>query len=64
MDTEETLPRHKKQQTTGILLQLQILWQELMERFEHIEVLDEPSYTSGAFVHGYTWMPVILHPKK
>jgi hypothetical protein len=35
-----------------------------MERFEHIEVLDEPSYTSGAFVHGYTWMPVILHPKK
>jgi cytochrome P450 len=45
-------------------LQLQILWQELMERFEHIEVLAEPSYTSGAFVHGYTWMPVILHPKK
>lgn len=45
-------------------LQLQILWQELMERFEHIEVLDEPSFTSGAFVHGYTWMPVILHPKK
>ena len=45
-------------------LQLQILWQELMERFEHIEVLDEPSYTAGAFVHGYTWMPVILHPKK
>ena len=45
-------------------LQLQILWQELMARFEHIEVLDEPSYTAGAFVHGYTWMPVILHPKK
>jgi cytochrome P450 len=44
-------------------LQLQILWQELMERFSHIEVLAEPSYTSGAFVHGYTWMPVILHPK-
>lgn len=44
-------------------LQLQILWQELLERFEHIEVLDEPSFTSGAFVHGYTWMPVILHPK-
>lgn len=44
-------------------LQLQILWQELMERFEHIELLDEPNYTAGAFVHGYTWMPVILHPK-
>ncbi|HPF22199.1 MAG TPA: cytochrome P450 [Hyphomonas sp.] len=44
-------------------LQLQILWQELMERFSDIEVLAEPSFTSGAFVHGYTWMPVILHPK-
>jgi cytochrome P450 len=44
-------------------LQLQILWQEIMERFSHIEVLDEPSFTSGAFVKGYTWMPVICHPK-
>jgi len=26
-------------------------------------VLDEPSLTSGAFVKGYTWMPVICHPK-
>ena len=34
-----------------------------MERFSHIEVLDEPSLTSGAFVKGYTWMPVICHPK-
>ena len=44
-------------------LQLRILWEELLERFEHIEILDEPSLTSGAFVHGYTWMPAILHPK-
>ena len=44
-------------------LQLQILWQELMERFSHIEVLDEPSYNAGGFVKGYTWMPVILHGK-
>ncbi|MEM1087832.1 MAG: cytochrome P450 [Pseudomonadota bacterium] len=44
-------------------LQLRILWEELMERFSHIEVLDEPSLTSGAFVKGYTWMPVICHPK-
>ena len=44
-------------------LQLQILWEELMKRFEHIEVLDEPSRTSGGFVKGYTWMPVILHGK-
>lgn len=44
-------------------LQLKILWEELMDRYEHIEVLAEPSYTSGAFVRGYTWMPVVLHPK-
>ncbi len=44
-------------------LQLQILWQELMARFKHIELLAEPSYTSGAFVRGYTWMPVVLHAK-
>jgi len=44
-------------------LQLQILWEEVMARFSHIEVLDEPSLTSGAFVKGYTWMPVICHPK-
>jgi cytochrome P450 len=44
-------------------LQLQILWQEIMARFEHIEVLAAPSHTPGAFVKGYTWMPVVLHPK-
>ncbi|MCU0732619.1 MAG: cytochrome P450 [Hyphomonas sp.] len=44
-------------------LQLKILWEELMDRYEHIEVLAEPSFTSGAFVRGYTWMPVVLHPK-
>ena len=44
-------------------LQLRILWEEIEKRFSHIEVLDEPSLTSGAFVKGYTWMPVIAHPK-
>ncbi len=44
-------------------LQLQLLWEELMKRYEHIEVLAEPSRTSGGFVKGYTWMPVMLHPK-
>lgn len=44
-------------------LQLKILWEELMARYDHIEVLAEPSFTSGAFVRGYTWMPVVLHAK-
>ncbi len=44
-------------------LQLRILWEEIMARFSHVEVLEAPSFTSSAFVHGYTWMPVICHPK-
>ncbi len=44
-------------------MQLRILWEEIMERFSHIEVLEEPHMTPNCFVHGYTWMPVICHPK-
>ncbi|MEO1324259.1 MAG: cytochrome P450, partial [Pseudomonadota bacterium] len=44
-------------------LQLRILWEEILQRFEHIEVLDEPSRVSSAFVKGYSWLPVICHPK-
>ncbi|MEL6826277.1 MAG: cytochrome P450 [Pseudomonadota bacterium] len=44
-------------------LQLRILWEEILARFDHVEVLDEPSRTSSAFVKGYTWLPVVLHPK-
>lgn len=44
-------------------LQLRVLWEEILKRFEHIEVLDEPSRTSSSFVKGYTWLPVICHPK-
>lgn len=44
-------------------LQLRVLWEEILKRFEHIEVIDEPSRTSSAFVHGYTWLPVICHRK-
>jgi len=44
-------------------LQLRILWEEILARFDHIEVLDEPSRTSSSFVKGYTWLPVICHPK-
>ena len=44
-------------------LQLRILWEEILARFEHVEVLDEPSRVSSAFVKGYSWLPVVLHPK-
>lgn len=42
-------------------LQLKILWEEILARFSHIEVMAEPSLLPNAFVKGYTWMPVVLH---
>ena len=39
-------------------LQLRILWEEALERFERIELMDEPERTFSSFVKGYTHLPV------
>lgn len=39
-------------------LQLRILWEEVLARFERIEVQAEPERTLSSFVHGYTKLPV------
>jgi cytochrome P450 len=39
-------------------LQLRILWEEILERFERIEVQAEPTRTFSSFVNGYTSLPV------
>ncbi len=39
-------------------LQLRVLWEEILPRFEKIEVLEEPERTFSSFVKGYTRMPV------
>jgi len=39
-------------------LQLRILWEEILARFERIEVVDEPERTLSAFINGYTSLPV------
>ena len=44
-------------------MQLRILWEEILKRFEHIEVLAEPDRVHSNFVHGYTHMPVVVHAK-
>jgi cytochrome P450 len=44
-------------------LQLQILWEEILARFDRIEVLAEPERIPSAFVKGYAAMPVRVHPK-
>ena len=43
-------------------LQLRILWEELLARFEDIEVVEEPEFAQSNFVRGYTKMMVTLTP--
>ncbi|MFP6808482.1 MAG: cytochrome P450 [Pseudomonadales bacterium] len=45
-------------------MQLRIVWQEILNRFEMIEVIGEPERTYSTFVKGFTSMPVRLHLKK
>ncbi|MEL6983716.1 MAG: cytochrome P450 [Actinomycetota bacterium] len=39
-------------------LQLRVLWEELLQRFERVEVQDEPERVFSSFVHGYSTLPV------
>lgn len=45
-------------------LQLRILWEELLRRFENIEVVGEPEYVQSNFVRGISKMMVRLTPKQ
>ena len=45
-------------------LQLRVLWEEMLKRFDKIEVLEEPERTFSSFVNGYTHMPVKVTRKK
>jgi cytochrome P450 len=42
-------------------LQLNILWEEMLERYSHIEVVGPPIRAISNFVRGYTHLPVTLH---
>lgn len=44
-------------------LQLRILWEELLARFDKIEVMGEPEYVQSNFVRGYSKMIVKLTAK-
>lgn len=45
-------------------LQLRVLWEEILARFDKIEVQAEPERTFSSFVKGYTHMPVKVTRKK
>ncbi len=42
-------------------LQLQIIWEEILARFSHVEVVGEPRRVASSFVRGYESLPVRLH---
>ena len=44
-------------------LQLKILWEEILERFTHIEITGDTKYLNSSFIRGITEMPVIAHRK-
>jgi len=44
-------------------LQIRILWEEILKRFEHIEVVGEPQRVPSNFVMGYENLPVIVTAK-
>ena len=39
-------------------LQLKIVWQEMLKRFDRIEVVDEPKRVYSSFVRGIEQLPV------
>ncbi len=44
-------------------MQLRIVWEEIMKRFEKIEVVGEVKRPYSNFIKGYTQLPVRLYPK-
>ena len=44
-------------------MQLRIVWEEILARFERIEVMDKPVRVQSSFVKGYSELPVIIHAK-
>ena len=44
-------------------MQLRIAWEEIIKRFEKVEVVGEPVRVLSSFVKGYSELPVKLHAK-
>jgi cytochrome P450 len=41
-------------------LQLKILWEEILDRFPEIQVIEEPARVPSSFIHGYSAMKVVI----
>ncbi len=44
-------------------LQLRVLWEEILPRFEQVEVVGDPVRVRSSFVQGYSELPVRLHAR-
>ena len=44
-------------------MQLRVLWEEIMQRFDFVEVVGPVERVQSSFVRGYAEMPVRVHPK-
>jgi len=44
-------------------MQLRVIWEEIMKRFDRIEVVGEPRWVRSSFVQGISDLPVVLHRK-
>ena len=44
-------------------LQLKVLWEEILKRWDRIEVVEQPKRVLSSFVNGYSEMMVEVHPK-
>jgi len=42
---------------------LRILWEEIMNRFEDIEVVGDPVYLRSSFIRGIRELPVVVRRK-
>ncbi|MEH6634441.1 MAG: cytochrome P450 [Halioglobus sp.] len=45
-------------------MQLRVLWEEIMVRFDSVEMVGEPTRVKSNFVRGYSDLPVRVHPRK
>ncbi|KCZ94498.1 cytochrome P450 [Hyphomonas johnsonii MHS-2] len=44
-------------------MQLRILWEEILKRFDHIELVGKPTRVLSNFVLGYEDVPVVVHAR-
>jgi cytochrome P450 len=45
-------------------MQLRVLWEEILKRFEFIEVVAPPERTYSTFIRGFKSLEVTLYPRR